>query len=350
MNLLGGLLYDKRDIVADKYLVSICIPTCNRAPYLRKCLDSLVCQPEFLNGMVEIVISDNASTDNTGDLVKKYTKKYTNITYHRNVVNMGFINGDVNFAVAMQSGHGILRKLGGDTRIYKEGSLKYFCEISRRWKESRPVIYFSNGNMRGNVQEMEEIVTMDGFLHGASFWLTWIDTVCLWEEECKDLVSFAEKSKTGFWFVEKTVELMEQKKHVIFFNQNVIEGMVVKKKDISYGIFGVFYDKFLGIFRPMVGRGVITQNCFDYLEKDLLFGFFLYFVLEWELSRDSYIFSGKEDLKEAVWNRYHTKSYFKEFSLEYSKQYSRARIKRKIKAIPVLGTMLVKLKHTIQGW
>lgn len=327
-----------------KYLVSICIPTYNRASYLKKCLDSLICQPEFFKGDVEIVISDNASTDDTRTLVTGYQRKYSNITYHRNSGNMGFINGDVNFAVVMQLGHGILRKLGGDTRIYKKGSLKYFCEISRRWKESRPVIYFNNGNVRGNVQEMEEIVTMDHFLHCASFMLTWIDTFSLWAEECKDLVSFAEKSKTGFWFVEKTVELMEQKKHVIFFNQNVIEGMVVKKKNISYGVFDVFYNKFLGIFKSMVDRGIITQNCFDYLEKDLLFGFFLNFILEWELRNDHYIFSERENLKEAVLNQYRGKPYFKDVSREYKK----AKLKWRIKEIPILGMLLIKIKHKVQ--
>lgn len=328
-----------------KYLVSICIPTYNRAVYLKKCLDSLVCQSEFKQGLVEIVISDNASTDNTNALARNYAEKYSNIVYHRNMKNMGSINGDVNFAIAMQSGHGILRKLGGDTRIYKRGSLKYFCDISRKWSISRPVIYFSNGNIRGNGQEMEEIITLDRFLECSSFMLTWIDTFFLWAEDCKELVPFAEKSKTGFWFVEKTVELMRQKNHAILFNQNIIESMEVKKKDISYGIFKVFYDNFLGIFRPLVNREIISQNCFDYLEKDLLFGFFVNYILEWEVRHDQYIFDDEENLKELIFAQYRTKPYFEDFVWTYKK----AKLKWWIKKIPVLGILLIKLKHKIQG-
>lgn len=51
--------------MSEKPLLSICIPTYNRAEYLAKSLDTLVCLPEFNSSEVEVVISDNASTDNT---------------------------------------------------------------------------------------------------------------------------------------------------------------------------------------------------------------------------------------------------------------------------------------------
>ena len=41
-------------------LVSICIPTYNRAECLKETIESIICQPEFLEGKVEIVVSDNA--------------------------------------------------------------------------------------------------------------------------------------------------------------------------------------------------------------------------------------------------------------------------------------------------
>jgi abequosyltransferase len=58
-------------------LLSICIPTYNREKYLRRLLDSIVFQKEFIDtNDVEIVIADNASTDSTEELVNEYTKKY----------------------------------------------------------------------------------------------------------------------------------------------------------------------------------------------------------------------------------------------------------------------------------
>lgn len=71
-------------------LLSICIPTYNREKYLKECLDSIVNQEWFNIDEIEIVISDNASEDNTTDLVKSYQEKYKNIKYFRNDENLWF--------------------------------------------------------------------------------------------------------------------------------------------------------------------------------------------------------------------------------------------------------------------
>ncbi|AMC36755.1 glycosyltransferase family 2 protein [Janthinobacterium sp. B9-8] len=67
-------------------LLSICIPTYNRDKYLKECLDSIVIQ-ECKD--IEVVISDNASTDNTEVLILEYSKKL-NIRYQRFDSNQGF--------------------------------------------------------------------------------------------------------------------------------------------------------------------------------------------------------------------------------------------------------------------
>jgi len=66
-------------------LVSICIPTYNSARFLRECIDSIVKQT-YPNK--EIIISDNASTDETEKIAKEYVKKYK-IKYYRNEKNFG---------------------------------------------------------------------------------------------------------------------------------------------------------------------------------------------------------------------------------------------------------------------
>jgi len=60
--------------------VSICIPTYNDAKFLRESLDSIVNQTFFDK---EIIVSDNASTDNTKEIVHEYVEKY-GVKYYRN--------------------------------------------------------------------------------------------------------------------------------------------------------------------------------------------------------------------------------------------------------------------------
>src|SRR3989304_4568740 len=89
----------------DKPLLSICIPTYNRAHYLKECLGSIVAQfgdPEICSS-VEVVVTDNASPDKTREVVEEYQKKFKNIRYSRNNENLGVDRNVIN-VVEMASG------------------------------------------------------------------------------------------------------------------------------------------------------------------------------------------------------------------------------------------------------
>lgn len=72
-----------------KPLLTIGIPTYNRAGFLDKCLDSIYSEVKY-DPNFEIVISDNASTDNTYEIVQKYKESYNNIVYYKQPQNVGF--------------------------------------------------------------------------------------------------------------------------------------------------------------------------------------------------------------------------------------------------------------------
>lgn len=72
-------------------ILSICIPTWNRWYSLQYTLKSIIDQDEFKSWEVEIVISDNASTDDTEGNVKNYAKRYKNIKYYRNNENIWLV-------------------------------------------------------------------------------------------------------------------------------------------------------------------------------------------------------------------------------------------------------------------
>ncbi len=54
--------------------VSVCCPVYNHEPYLRKMLDSLVCQKTDFK--FEIIVSDDCSSDLSRDILKEYDEKY----------------------------------------------------------------------------------------------------------------------------------------------------------------------------------------------------------------------------------------------------------------------------------
>ena len=67
-------------------LVSVLIPTYNRKEMLKRALDSVL-QQTYKN--IEIYVSDNASTDNTIELMHEYSNKDNRIIYSRREKNMG---------------------------------------------------------------------------------------------------------------------------------------------------------------------------------------------------------------------------------------------------------------------
>lgn len=66
-------------------LISICIPTYNSALFLAQALESIAAQT-YKN--IEVIISDNASTDNTPDIIQAYCNRY-GWTFDPNETNIG---------------------------------------------------------------------------------------------------------------------------------------------------------------------------------------------------------------------------------------------------------------------
>ncbi len=97
--------------------LSICIPTYNRAAFLGEALDSVIRQA---TDEVEIVVSDNASTDNTEALVREYQARFPRIRYHKNPENLG---ADRNFLKVVELGEGEYCWLLGSDDALAEGAI-----------------------------------------------------------------------------------------------------------------------------------------------------------------------------------------------------------------------------------
>lgn len=321
----------------EQYLVSICIPTYNRAPYLKKCLDSLVCQPEFQQGLVEIVVSDNASTDDTEKVVHNYQTQHSNIKFYKNTKNLGFQN----LGIVIAHAKGILRKLGNDTLIYERGALHLFCEVAKRYYLDKPILYFGNGT--SSIQREAVFTSADDFLKYASFYVTWIATFALWDEDCSGIEESALHSNSDLWHLECMCRLLGKKQRIAVYPQRFVQVQPVSPKNVSYGIFRVFYMNYLGMMQSLAQKEVISDACYDFLKKDLLIKFFPYWCIAWEFRDRTFIFSSSENLKGLVWNAYQNEPYFSLFRKEYLKK----KIKFKIKRIPILGEFVMQTKRLL---
>ena len=113
---------------ASRPLLTLCIPTYNRAQELRLLLDMLAPQvaaaPE-----VELLISDNQSTDATPEVVQQAIDAGLRCTYIRNAENIG---ADANFLQCFYKARGRHVWIFGDDDVLLPGSLTFVLELLAR--------------------------------------------------------------------------------------------------------------------------------------------------------------------------------------------------------------------------
>ncbi len=306
--------------MAFKPLLSICIPTYNRSQYLDKCLEALVNQERF--DEIEVVISDNCSTDETESVGRRFQNDFPNIAYFRNDENVR----DKNFSLALNRAHGSLRKLTNDTVIYTPGSVKYMLEAAEANIENRKQVYFlSTGQLS---TENVSVNSLDEYINTVSFNLTWIRSLAIWEEDCIDLRIMEENAKTQMGQIPFLLFNFEKHDGAVIYDRLIMDSLEVDKKNVSYGIYKVFYESFLGFIKAYVETGKVSLETYESLRRTILFDFFSAWVIYREFDSDKFIFS-EEDLPKLIEKAYGSEPYYK----DYLNLVSKKRFKRKIKRL-----------------
>jgi glycosyltransferase involved in cell wall biosynthesis len=120
---------DREDMSSDVPLVSVALPVYNGAAHLHNVAKSVLAQD---HERLELVISDNGSTDETSDVAREIAAGDERVVYHRHPHNVGLLN---NFVGAMRLARGeYLRWIGDDDWIapnYVSSCLRAFAEDPR---------------------------------------------------------------------------------------------------------------------------------------------------------------------------------------------------------------------------
>lgn len=247
-------------------LLSICIPTYNRASYLEGAILNIITDNAF-GDEVEIIISDNASTDNTEEIAKKYTQKHYNIKYYKNEENIR----DKNFMLALQRGNGLYRRLFNDTLRFKEKALQKMLDIIRISPQNRPLFFyqnitFLNSNTQKKINNPAELIL------NTSYWITWIGNFGNWKHIINNIPSPNECAPLLLTQVDWSFKIMSGNQCAQIYFDDYFESIIPNKKG-GYNIFNVFINNYLLIIRQYIDKKSIIQK-----EKYRLFR---YFLLKW---------------------------------------------------------------------
>lgn len=161
-------------------LLSICIPTYNRASYLKGALEHLSSDPAF-DDRVEVVVSDNASSDDTEIIVKAFTEKYGNIKYFRNSENVR----DANFKLVLERATGQYLKLFNDTLRFKADGMSKMLDVILAANESQGLQFYQNISFLSS--ENRTVNGVEELMSTVSHNITWIGNFGIWRSELEFL-------------------------------------------------------------------------------------------------------------------------------------------------------------------
>lgn len=241
-----------------EYLLSICIPTYNRASVLEKTLESIV---KLLDDDIEIVISDNQSTDNTEELGRKYADKYDNIKYYRNEVNVR----DANFSLSLDRGTGLYLKLMKDSLEMTEGSLHYLKTSVQKYKDNKPPLFFTNGMFfNGRCKDVYECNSFDDFIIHTSHYVTAITFFGCWREQWSLVKDRDKYSKLQLSQDDWVYQLLAHKGRAVLCTKKYFYLFEVGKRS-GYNWFNVHVTNYYKIIQPYVENGLVER---DTLKKE----------------------------------------------------------------------------------
>lgn len=245
-------------------VLSICIPTFNRCGCLYFTLKSIVDQEIFQNtNDVEIVISDNCSTDFTPQIAQRFVQKYPDkIKYNRNKKNVV----DLNFEKVLSLGTGKVLKLHNDNFVFNAGALKYLVNKIKELEAEKPMIFFTNHNSPLNKDTLCN--NLSEFVQAASYQTTWLAAFSIWKEDFDQYKNFSRSVDKKLIQTDVLFNMSASGKKIFVCNEYIFEGRDVVSKG-GYNRAKIFGENYLGLLKEYL-PDKLDKKVYEH-EKKVLF-------------------------------------------------------------------------------
>lgn len=247
---------------SNEILLSICIPTFNRAKALDGNLHLLNKQISGKELLIELIVSDNCSVDNTSDVVNKYIENGMPINYIKNKVNLGM---DGNFAQCYRMANGKYVLVLGDDDYLIDGML------------DRLLNYLKSGDY-GLVHlktystkkiQIEQFTDSALFLKNISFWITYITSNIV---NSKYISEYNFEKNFGTYLTIVPLYLNAALKHGnnLLIHDRVFSDGIDQKTNGGYNFFQVFIVNYLDIWSEFKVRNKINKSLYNFIKRDIL--------------------------------------------------------------------------------
>lgn len=284
-------------------LLTIAIPTYNRAKYLEELLNSIYIQIEPYKDKIELIVSDNASVDNTETIVKNYISKGLDILYIKNNENIG---PDMNFIQCFKIAKGNYFHLCGDDDIFTDLAFNKIFRIFENKREYGLIYLNCYGFNENHIQEMPkknykyyyECSTKE-IVKRVNYYFTFISGNIINKKIVNKNIDFETFCNTNLVQLSWILPAV--------FNTNIhvyIEDKIIAAKAENsggYKLFKVFGTNMNNIFNYFKKTGV-DKEYFDIINRKLILYFFPMII--YNMSKKGSMTWDSEDIYEELKKNY----------------------------------------------
>ena len=279
-----------------KYLLSICIPTNGVSRWVVPNVRQIYSLGTD-NSIFEIVVADNAPNEEMEKAMEEFSV-YPNFRYVKTDAK-GFYNIIENFVQArgdfmIKINHRCLMQKGSIERIY---------EVGCKYIDRKPLIFFSNGNLREN--RAFEFKTFDDYLIKLSYWSSLSEGLFFWKEDIAEVpnIKFAPMSpNVSLMFNSKT-------KNLFVIDDIKFGGGQDSSGKYGYDVFYTFAVLYLDLVNQVRIEGYLSKEGFVRIKKDLVHWLYgIYFEMGVKGNNGNYIL---KDIKTDMSVYYTKEEYYK---------------------------------------
>ncbi len=230
-------------------ILTIAIPTYNRSPFLEQSLKRITSQISGLEDEIELLVSDNCSSDNTQQVVEKFINAGSPIIYNKNITNLGM---DGNFVYCFKSATAKYVWILGDDDYLIEGTISKLLSIMKSGEYG--LIHLNNSI--DNDLGCKVFTEKSKFVGDISFMITFISANIV-QTKYVNKVDFNKYIGTYFTLIPVylTAVIEENTNMMVYFD--TMDTAADAATNGGYNIFEVFVTNYLNIikeFRPNLGR------------------------------------------------------------------------------------------------
>ena len=258
-------------------ILTIGIPTYNRSYFLDKCLRHIYKQIGN-DDIIEVMVSDNASIDNTLGVTAKYTNHYKSLVYHRNKENVG---AERNFRLLWEKASGrYIEVLGDDDYLVNDAIYRI---ISSLYKNIGSSVFCISAINDVDADDYCGI-GMDEYIKRVSYLSTYISGIILKKECYKKIKEKNKFSETSLPQVYVQLEILKNDpKFVVLYADAFIKGSgesgFDRKLALSekYPLAKVFIQEYYDILNYFVGdkANLLSQETLKQDKKNVVYKFLL---------------------------------------------------------------------------